>query len=69
MFASVWSWRGRLCGCRVVCRSASGDIQFPSSGGKSGLSVVIQVRKDSRTIHRLPCFLLLGNKKCLACIA
>lgn len=37
--------------------------------GKSGLSVVTQVRKDSRTIHRLPCFLLLGNKKCLACIA
>lgn len=60
MFASVWSWRGRLCCCRVVCGSASEDIKFPSLG-TSGLSV-LKVRKGSRTIHRLPCFLLQGKQ-------
>lgn len=52
----------------VVCRSASEDIKFPNFG-TSGLSAVFQVRKGSRTIHRLPCFLLLGNKRALVCIA
>lgn len=43
MFASVWSWGGRLSCCRVVCRSAAEDTQFPNLG-TSGLSVVIKVR-------------------------